>query len=47
MNTLSPIVKGNLVSVDANPVVTGILNCASNNNSAVTVVPLWVIASIY
>ena len=39
-NTLSPIANGKEVSVVAKPVATGILNCASNSNSAVTVVPL-------
>ena len=46
INTWSPIAKGNLVSVEAYPVCIGRLNCWSNNNSAVTVVPLWLIASI-
>ena len=38
-NTLSPTANGSLVSVDANPVFIGILNCASNSNSTVTDVP--------
>ena len=45
-NTLSPTANGSLVSVDANPVFIGILNCASNSNSTVTDVPEWVMASM-
>ncbi len=37
---VSPIANGNLVSVEAYPVLTGILNCASKRSSTVTSVPL-------